>query len=76
MVKRIGSITLYDVEDIAKALEMNPRIIRGWFTKGKLKGKKVGKSWVITEEDLRAFFSGKEEVKKSKTKKKTKKKAV
>ena len=76
MVKRIGSITLYDVEDIAKALEMNPRIIRGWFTKGKLKGKKVGKNWVITEEDLRAFFSGKEEVKKSKTKKKTKKKAV
>ena len=76
MVKKIGSITLYDVEDIAKALEMNPRIIRGWFTKGKLKGKKVGKNWVITEEDLRAFFSGKEEVKKSKTKKKTKKEAV
>ncbi|MCX5812732.1 MAG: helix-turn-helix domain-containing protein [Proteobacteria bacterium] len=60
MVKSIGSITLYDVEDIAKALEMNPRIIRSWFTTGKLKGKKVGKNWMITEEDLREFFSNKD----------------
>jgi hypothetical protein len=60
MVKSIGKIVLYDVDDIAKALKMNPRVIREWFNKGKLRGKKVGRTWMITEENLKDFFSGKE----------------
>ena len=59
MVKSIGKIVLYDVDDIAKALKMNQRVIREWFNKGKLRGKKVGRTWMITEENLKEFFSGK-----------------
>ncbi len=58
MVKQIGDIKLYSVEDLREALGVNPRTIRDWFNKRRLKGQKIGTEWHITEENLRRFLDG------------------
>lgn len=81
MVKQIGDIKLYSVDDLHKALGVNERTLRDWFNKGRLRGQKIGTEWHITEENLKKFLSG-EEGGEKKTKvralkaKKTKKKGV
>jgi excisionase family DNA binding protein len=72
MVKKIGTITLYSVTDLHEALGVNERTIRDWFNKGRLKGQKVGKEWVITEDNLKAFFDGEKGGENLRPKKKTK----
>jgi len=79
MVKRIGNIKLYSVEDLHKALGVNERTLRAWFNRGRLKGVKIGTSWHITEENLRRFLNAeeggdsREKAKATKTKRKKKK---
>lgn len=58
MVKKIGDIKLHSVKDLHAALKVNERTIRGWFNKGKLKGRKIGTEWHVTEENLKIFLSG------------------
>jgi excisionase family DNA binding protein len=79
VVKQIGDIKLYSVEDLHEALKVNERTIRDWFNKGRLRGQKIGTEWHITEENLRRFLSGEEGGEKKRElralkKKKTKKK--
>jgi excisionase family DNA binding protein len=58
MVKQIGAIKLYSVQDLHDSLGINERTIRDWFNKGRLKGQKLGTQWHITEENLKRFLSG------------------
>lgn len=79
MVKQIGDIKLYTVEDLHEGLGVNERTIRDWFNKGKLQGRKVGKGWVITETNLKAFLDGEkggDNIGKGKKKMKRKKEAT
>lgn len=57
MVKQIGDIKLYSVQDLHDALGVNERTVRDWFNKGRLKGVKIGKEWYITEENLKKFLN-------------------
>jgi Helix-turn-helix domain len=58
MVKQIGDIKIYSVEDLRQALGVNARTIRDWFKKRRLIGQKIGTEWHITEENLKRFLSG------------------
>ncbi len=60
MVKQIGDIKLYSVQDLHDALGVNERTIRDWFNKGRLRGQKIGTEWHITEENLRKFLNAEE----------------
>lgn len=60
MVKQIGDIKLYSVQDLHEALGVNERTVRDWFNKGRLKGRKIGTEWHITEENLKLFLNGEE----------------
>ena len=60
MVKQIGDIKLYSVQDLHDALGVNERTIRDWFNKGKIRGQKIGTEWHITEENLRKFLNAEE----------------
>lgn len=60
MVKQIGDIKLYSVQDLHEALDVNERTIRDWFNKGRLRGRKIGTEWHITEENLKLFLNGEE----------------
>ncbi len=59
-MRQLGDIKLYDVDDLHELFDVNSRIIRDWFNSGKLRGKKIGKRYFITEENLRLFIDDKE----------------
>lgn len=48
-------IKYYTVEQIAELLTIHPKTIQRYIREGKLRAAKVGKSWRVTERDLRAF---------------------
>jgi hypothetical protein len=58
MVKQIGDIKIYSVEDLQQALGVNARTIRDWFSKRRIIGQKLGTEWHVTEENLKRFLSG------------------
>jgi excisionase family DNA binding protein len=58
MVKQIGDIKLYSVKDLNRDLGINERTIRRWLREGVIKGRKIGKEWYITEDNLRRYLSG------------------
>ena len=53
MVIKIGDMTAYDVEDLAKLLQLTPITIRQYIREGRLPGRKFGKKWYVLEEDVR-----------------------
>lgn len=56
MPKKIGSLTLYSVDDLHELLGLSKMTIRAYFREGKLRGKKLGVQWYITEEAIREYF--------------------
>ena len=49
---------LYSVRELEKILPITPLTIREYIRKGKIKGKKIGKSWFVLKQDLEAFLEG------------------
>lgn len=56
MPKKIGSLTLYSVDDLHELLGMSKMTIRAYLREGKLKGKKLGVQWYVTEDAIRNYF--------------------
>lgn len=48
-------------DDVAEILSVNRRTVYIWLREGNLKGTKVGRSWRVSEPDLKSFVSGQEE---------------
>lgn len=61
MPKKIGSLTLYSVDDLHELLGMSKMTIRAYLREGKLKGKKLGVQWYVTEDAIRDYFEEPEE---------------
>lgn len=70
MPKKIGSLTLYSVDDLHELLGISKMTIRAYLREGRLKGRKLGVQWYVTEESIRNYFA--EEEKSSANEKKTK----
>lgn len=47
---------IYDLQEVCEILKMNIQTIRIYIKEGKLKASKVGRKYVITEEDFKAFL--------------------
>lgn len=56
MPKRIGSLTLYSVDDLHEKLGLSKMTIRAYLREGKIKARKLGVQWYVTEEALREYF--------------------
>ena len=63
MPKKIGELILYTVPELEELLEVKARTIRDYLKEGKLQGRKFGKEWHVTEQQLKAFFEAGEEPK-------------
>lgn len=50
---------LYKVSEVARMLNVSPVAVRKWIKSGKLGAKRVGKLWMIPEEDLKRFLGEK-----------------
>jgi len=57
-MKRFGDIKLYDVQEIARIFDMTPQSVRKYFKEGRIKARKVGTRWYVTEEAMREFLLG------------------
>ena len=68
MPKKIGDLTLYSVDDLHELLGLSKMTLRAYLRDGKLKGRKLGVQWFVTEEAVRAYFEV-PETKKSDSKK-------
>lgn len=51
----MGEIRLYDIKEVAEYLKLSTRTVQQYIKDGKLKAKKIGKKWIITEDTLREF---------------------
>lgn len=47
---------IYDLNEVCEILKMNIQTIRIYIKEGKLKASKVGRKYVITEEDFKGFL--------------------
>ncbi len=45
----------YTVEEIAEILQLDVVTVRRYLSQGDMKGAKIGKSWRVTEEELKEF---------------------
>jgi len=57
-MKQFGDIKFYDVQEIARIFDMTPQSIRKFIREGRIKGRKVGTRWYVTEEAIRDYLMG------------------
>lgn len=55
-MKTIGDLNLYTVAEIAERLNVNRRTVTNYIRDGKLRGRKFGRSWYVSEDALRDYF--------------------
>ena len=55
---RIGKKKFYLVDDLVKILPITSLTIREYLRKGKIKGRKIGRLWYVSEKNLEAFLEG------------------
>lgn len=56
-VKIGNSLELYDVEELARLLNVQEKTIRSYLREGRLKGRKMARKWYVTEASLQEYFS-------------------
>ncbi len=56
MPKQVGNLTLYSVDDLHEQLGLSKMTIRAYLREGKIRGRKLGVKWYVTEEALREYF--------------------
>jgi excisionase family DNA binding protein len=56
MATVIEGIKFYTIPETAKALMVTPQTIRAWIKQGKLKGQRIGRPILITENNLKEFL--------------------
>lgn len=47
---------VYDLNEVCELLKMNIQTIRIYIKEGKLKASKIGRKYIITEDDLKEFI--------------------
>lgn len=57
MPKTIGNLTLYSVDDLHQQLGLSKMTIRAYLREGKIRARKLGVQWYVTEEALREYFN-------------------
>lgn len=56
MPKQVGNLTLYSVDDLHEQLGLSKMTIRSYLRDKKIRGRKLGVKWYVTEEALREYF--------------------
>jgi excisionase family DNA binding protein len=51
-----NEMPIYDLKDLSKKLKISIRTLREYVKAGKLKAKKIGRAYYVTEQSLMAFL--------------------
>lgn len=57
MPKQLGNLILYSVDDLHEQLGLSKMTIRSYLRQGKIRARKLGVQWYVTEEALREYFN-------------------
>ena len=57
-MKVIDGMKVYEVEDLVELLGMSRVSVQRYLREGRIKGIKFARKWHVTENNLKAFFSG------------------
>jgi excisionase family DNA binding protein len=49
-------LILYDVQELAKTLDVQERTIRQLLRDGRIRGRKLARKWYVTEDALQEYF--------------------
>jgi len=60
-----SSLKVYELKEVSKLLKINIRVLREYIKNKKIKASKIGRKYVITEQDLNNFINGSTEEKKA-----------
>jgi len=55
---KIGKKQFYNVEALSKMLKIPPETVRKYINRGRLKAIKIGKRYLVSEENLQKFLDG------------------
>jgi excisionase family DNA binding protein len=53
---KLGDLTLYTLKELSKKLNITTVTLRAYIKEGRLKGRKMGTRWYISEDALREYF--------------------
>jgi excisionase family DNA binding protein len=56
----IEGIKFFTIQETAEALRVTPQTVRAYIKRGKLKGQRIGRPILITENNLREFLQANE----------------
>ncbi len=56
MPKKIGGLTLYSVDDLHEMLGISKLTLRAYLREGRIRARKLGVSWYVTEDAIREYF--------------------
>ncbi|MFA5436314.1 MAG: helix-turn-helix domain-containing protein [Candidatus Neomarinimicrobiota bacterium] len=57
MVTQIENIKFFTVQETAGLLRVTPQTVRAYIKQGKLKGKRIGRPILISEDNIREFLT-------------------
>lgn len=57
MSKKISGIELYDLQELSKKLGIHLVTLQRYCRKGKIRAQKIGRSWQVSGENLKAFIN-------------------
>lgn len=56
MPRKIGNLTLYSVDDLHEILGLSKLTLRAYLREGKIRARKLGVSWYVTEDAIKEYF--------------------
>ncbi len=57
MPVRIGDSRLHSLKELSEKLGVTKLTLQTYLREGKIKGRKMGTTWYVTEESLREYFN-------------------
>jgi predicted site-specific integrase-resolvase len=54
---QLGDIKLYNLKELTDKLDVTIVTLRNYINEGKLKGRKMGGKWFVTEDSLKEYFN-------------------
>ena len=53
-----GNLVVYTVPDLCKLLNTTPQTVRRYINEGKIRGRKVGRQWLVDEDAVKEYLRG------------------
>ena len=57
MPRQIGELKIYDLDELSEILGLSKVSLRTYLRENRIKGKKLGTRWYVTEESLKEYFN-------------------